>query len=457
MSTFKRLCLLLILFARSLSVMAAEGQIPNQPYRADELFTQISPQLSNRHHNQPSVINGYVLLAGNGVHEFWDISDPYNPEFLSELISPHRFGEAESHQVSYAKFPDGSLYLVTVSGRGIDIWDIGNVRQPRLLSSLQLPNISYGDVNNAVWGVAWQGDYIYVGATTTGLFIVDASNPMQPQLINTIAATQLGGVAAGPLFALGNLLVVTTPKNHAGIATLDISNPAQPVLLDFVNPAGSSYIGWFYGQYAYLQKPLRTYDVTTDPANIQQLGSFSTPSSEYMSFGDGHLFLGGLRGGSEGIWKYQITDPGSPRLVGRVPGRDDRWDDQFSVPVGNLVVVSDDQNVGGFVGSFVAVHATQPDIQPPLVSYVNPPDGALQQALTTRIALSFSDQVEFASVDRSSLIVRPLGGQALSGKWGYNQTVVTFWPDRPLVPGYDLRNYCQGRRHHRPGRQCYCQ
>ncbi len=298
--------------------------------------------------------------------------------------------------------------------------------QPRLLSALQLPNINYGDVNNAIWGVAWQGDYIYVGATTTGIYIVDAAKPSQPRLINTIPTTRFGGIPAGPLFALGNLLVVTTPKNHSGIATLDISDPAVPVLLDFVDPSGNSYIGWFYGKDAYLQKPLRTYDVTTDPSDIRQLGSFSTPNSEYMSFGDGYLFLGGLRGGSEGIWKYDITDPNNPSLIGRIPGRDSRWDDQFSVPVGNIMVVSDDQNVGGFVGSFVAVHATQPDSEPPRVSYVNPPDGALQQALTTRIALSFSDQIEFTSVDTSTLIVRPLGGQALSGKWGYSQTVVTF-------------------------------
>ncbi len=116
MFTLKRLFLLLITFANSMSVLAAEGHLPNQFYPANELFTRISPQLSDRHHNQPSVINGYLLLAGNAEHEFWDLSDPYNPALLSELISPYNAGEAESHQVSYAKFPDGSLYLVDYLG-----------------------------------------------------------------------------------------------------------------------------------------------------------------------------------------------------------------------------------------------------------------------------------------------------------------------------------------------------
>ena len=426
--------LLLALATLLVITAAAEGQIPNRSYPSNELFTKISPQLGDRHHNQPTVINGYLLLAGNAVHEFWDISNPYSPVRLSELFSPHRFGEAESHQVSYAKSPNGRLYLVTISGRGIDLWRIDNVHAPQLLSALELPKINYGDIHNAVWGVAWQGDYIYVGATTSGLYIVDASDPTQPRLLTTIPTSKLGGVAAGPLFALGNLLVITAPNHQAGVVTMDISDPANPTLLDFVKRSDNprSYIGSFYGQYAYLQRPFDTYDVTTDPRNINLIGSVSTPRSEYMSFGDRHLFLGGERGGSEGIWKYDIGDPNDHRLIGRIPGRDGRWDDQFSVPIGNLIAISDDQNVNGYVGSYIAVHDTEPDTQPPVVEYVNPPDGAVDQALSSRIGLSFSDQIEFSTVDSSTLIVRPTGGQALTGRWGYSQTVVSFWPDQPL-------------------------
>ena len=414
--------------------LAPEGRVPNRSYPTSELFTQISPQLGERHHNQPSVIDGYLLLAGNGVHEFWDISDPYSPVRVSEFFSPHRFGEAESHQVSYAKSADGSLYLVTISGRGIDLWSIDDVdvRAPRLLKALKLPNIDYGNLHNAVWGVAWQGDYIYVGASTSGLYVVDAADPVRARLVRVVPRSRLGGVAAGPLFALGNLLVITNPLNLSGVVTLDISEPTDPTLLDFVRPRGKSYVGWFYGGNAVLQTPYRTYDVTSNPRDIKLIGSFTTPASEYVSHGDGHLFLGGLRGGSEGIWKYDIGDPDQPRLIGRIPGRDTRWDDQFSVPIGNLVAISDDQNVGGYVGSYLAVHDTAPDTRPPAVDYVNPPDGAVDQALTSAIGLSFTDQIEFASVGAGTLFVRPVGGEALAGKWGHSHTVVTFSPTEPL-------------------------
>ena len=394
--------------------------------------------MGDRRHNQPSVVNGYLLLAGNGVHEFWDIADPYAPERLSELFSPHRRGQGESHQVSYARFADGSLYLATISGRGIDLWGIDDVRTPRLLSGFELPNTSYGDVHNAVWGVAWQGDYIYVGATSDGVHVVDAADPTQPRLVATVPTSAMGGVLAGPLFALGNLLVVTTPKVHAGIVTLDIGDPANPTLLDFLAPSRpGSYIGSFYGKHAYLQNPLRVFDVTTDPSDIRQIGSANNRRTEYLSFDDGYAFVGGTRGGSQGIWKYDLADPARPTLESRIPGRDARWDDQFSVPIGNLIAISDDQNVNGYVGSYLAVHDGQPDTRPPVVEYVNPPDGAFDQPTSSRIGLSFSDQIELASVDGSTLFVRPADGEPLKGKWGHTQTVLSFWPETPLLPDTD--------------------
>ena len=177
---------------------SARGRIPDRSYPSAELYTKISPQLGASEHNQPTVINGHLLLAGSGVHEFWEISDPYSPVKVSEFSSPHRFGRAESHQVSYARFGNGSLHLATVSGRGIDLWGIDNLSAPRLLSAIELPNINYGDVNNAVWGIAWQGDYIYVGATTSGLYIVDASNPARPRLVGTVPRSELGASPRAP-------------------------------------------------------------------------------------------------------------------------------------------------------------------------------------------------------------------------------------------------------------------
>jgi DNA-binding beta-propeller fold protein YncE len=421
----------------TVSVRAVDGVIPNLTYPTNVLFQQISPQLSTNHLNQPSVFNGYLILAGNAVHEVWDIANPYAPIRKAIMTSPHGAGEAESHQVTYGRLPNGTTYMATTSGRGVDIWNVTVTTNPVLVAAMQLPNINYGDVSGGIWGLSWQGKYLYLGATTFGLYVVDVSNPAQPQLVTTFTTSQLGGAIAGPLFALGNLLVVTSPKGYHTIATVDISEPANPRLLDAETGGASSYIGGFYGGNAYLITPLRTFDVTTDPRNIQLLASTSIPASEYVSFADQYLFLGGLRGGTEGIYKYSITNPVSPALIGRYVGRNTLWDDQFSCPIGNLLAISDDQNVNGYVGGLLAVHDVNPDTKPPTVLKVYPANGAVNQPLTTRVAVSMSEWPELATVNAASFIVRPEGGQPLAGSWGCTYTTLNFSPDAPLLPNSD--------------------
>ncbi len=423
---------------------AQSGTIPNRGYAAQELYRQIGPDLSlGVHHNQSCVVDGYLFISGNGHQEIWDISDPYAPAQVAAMDSPHNAGEAEGHQVSFARYPDGRgghrLHAVTISGRGIDFWDITDARAPQLRNALQLPGINYGDNTEAVWGLSWQGRYVWVGGTNTGIHVVDAADPANPRVVRRITTAALGGISAGPLWALGNLLVVTTPKESAGVVTLDIGDPDDPVVLDSHRPTTgtSSYMGGFFGGAAYLQSPLRTFDVTSDPRSITLLGSFATPRSEYLAFGNGHLYLGSLRrsaGGIGGVLEYEIDDPNALQQIGHVAARPNPdTDDQFPMPIGNLLVLGDDQ-AAGEQGSFLAPVAIAPDTAAPTVVYANPANGAVGQPPTSRIALSFDDQIELATVDAQSLMVRPLGGAALPGRYGVSQTVVSFWPDATLRP-----------------------
>lgn len=433
---------LLLLFAVSASFVLTHqtilffgeaGEIPHRDFPAHEVGQIISPQMGTRHMNQPSVFNGYAVLAGNAIHEVWDISDPYNPAFRAEMISQYSAGEAESHQVTYGRDASGNYYLATTSGRGIDIWNVNDIQAPLYMKALQLPGINYGDVANAVWGLSWQGDFLYVGATSNGIYVIDVRDVLGADVVATVSVTDLGGVLAGPLFAMGNLLVVTTPKGNAGVATVDISNPLQPIVMDFEHFSPKSYIGGFYGKYATLITPLRLIDATSDPADIQLVHSSEVPKSEYVSFGEEYLFLGGLRGGTQGVYKYDLADPLDPTIVGRVQGRDSRWDDQFSCPVGNLLIICDDQRVdGNYVGGVIGVHAEHKDTIGPKVMFSQPEHGAINQPLQTKIGFSFSDWIEFASVDESSFIFRELDGEPISGSWGCTYTTLNFTPSEPL-------------------------
>jgi hypothetical protein len=432
-----------------------QGVLPNKAYpasmvnvpRANWAMDLISPTLQDRHHHdQPSVINGYLMIGGN--EEFWmyDLANPAAPRLLSAFNTPNRCntcgekgqGEAESHTVSFAKYGN-KLYTVTTAGRGIDIWDITSVATPVHLTQLTLAGINYGDFTNAVWGLSWQGDYIYVGSTNNGLDILDAHDPTNVTFVKRLPTSALGGVSAGPVDAIGNILVVMTPKESSGIATLDISDPINPVLLDSFTDAAKSYIGQFYRHYAFLQTPVRVWDVLTDPTNIgaanAPLGSLTPPtSSEYMSFSDDYMFLGHIRPDA-GASKISVADPRNMVITSRIWGRLDRGginDDQFTISIGNLLVMGDDQEP--YAGTVIGVHAAAPDTKPPLVDTIIPRDKAIGQSTKSRIGVSFSDNIELATVNGASFIVRPMGGAPLAGKWGLRMGVLSFDPDQDFSP-----------------------
>lgn len=428
---------------------APEGTIPNDEYPSNVAGPTknnwrdglISPTLESEHHNQPSIINGYLQLTGNSMFSMYDISNPREPKLLSTKRSPNDDPrrEAEGHQVSYAKHGN-KIYSVTIQGNGVDIWEITDVRNPKHLKEVRISGINFGDFTAAVWGVFWQGNTIFVGGTDTGVHVIDAQDPANATLVGRLA--NVGGVNAGPLFAVGNTLVVTTPKSNKGIATIDISNPKSPVLLDSIPPAEAgedSYIGWFYGKHAYLLNPIRVYDVLSNPASISKVnGNRPGGYFEYMSFQDGMMFAGRIRP-EPGATKIDVRDIGNFKFVKDIYGRRDlkENDDQFTIAVGNLLILSDDQlspETNKYAGTVIAVHDTKPDTTPPRVDTIIPKDGTTGQALSSRIGISFTDNVELATVDSRSFIVRKQGGAVVAGNFGLSMSVLNFEPNEPLEP-----------------------
>jgi hypothetical protein len=428
----------------------AAGTIPNMPQPANTTNLPrdqwqrgiISPSLQNGHQiNQSTVVNGYLLVGGNEEFWFYDVSNPAMPRQLSTFTTPNRTGgEAETHSISYARYGN-TYYAVTIGGRGIDTWDVTNVMMPRHLQQLAIPGTNYGDYTEAVWGVAWQGQYIYVGATNNGVKVVNASNPSSMSIVAEVPTSAIGGVSAGPVEAVGNVLVVMTPKESGGIATLDISNPTAPTRLASLT-TDKAYIGAFYRHHAYLIG-VKAWDVLTNPRSIgsgtSPIGTLATEGAEYMAFSDDNMFLGHLRGeidGTPGASKISVANPRSMSVVNRIWGRlnlGDLNDDQFIFPIGNLLVIGDDQTP--YPGWFIAVHQAEPDTKAPAVDTVIPNNASTGNNVKSRIGITFSDNIELATVDAASFIVRPMGGQPLAGKYGLRNGVVNFDPDQDLAPG----------------------
>lgn len=412
----------------------ASADFPNLSYTPDQVHTHVSPTMGEHAQNQPTALDGALLFAGNARHETWDVSDPTRPVHLATFLSPHADGEAESHQVALQRTWDGRLLAAMISGRGVDLWDLTDPAAPALLSALELEGIDYGDNTEAVWGVAWAGDVLFVGGTNTGLHLVDTTDVTAPFAIDRIPMAALGGVVAGPTWIVGDVLVTTTPKDFAGLATLDVSDPRDPAVLDWIVPETDSYIGGFYGGNAWLLTPFRAYDVLTDPASITEIVNVPSPRGEYLAFGDDTMFFGSLRP-TPGVQEVDVSDPADPVVGAFVPGRKDGidsgifTDDQFPLPLGNLVVLCDDEIRHGCI---LAVRDAARDSTPPRVLATRPADGATGIAPTASITVSLSDQIHPGSVGPEAFEVRALDGTVVEGAYGIQQTLVTFTPHTPL-------------------------
>jgi hypothetical protein len=102
-------------------------------------------------------------------------------------------------------------------------------------------------------------------------------------------------------------------------------------------------------------------------------------------------------------------------------------------PIGNVALVSvDDKGEPGKATTVFPVHG-EPDATAPVAELHFPADGAAEQALTSRIGVSFDEWVEWASVHRGSFRVVGPDGE-VPGRFNVQEAIVNFSPSEPLQP-----------------------
>jgi hypothetical protein len=404
-----------------------------------------------RGHGYVTMHRGYLLVIfsfdggggnGTGGFAFLDVSDPRKPREVFSTDGNPAYGRGTPNDARDIREAHGFgisgdiLCTPTNKGRGtgLQFWDLSNPRLPQKVGSLDLPGLTGGDYAPTPWWVCWQGGrYVYVAGTSAGLFIVDASDPAQPILAdrggppNPIPPQQVGVSRVNVVHAVGNLLVAANASGR-GLATLDIGDPLHPVLLDAEDLDAGYSIMVNGGRIYAASDPAKVYDIS-DPADIRHLadGPDVADKGGYGVIQDGVFHYGS----SDRYVKLDVSGP-TPTSLGTVRPRFYLFPDwDFATALGNLVFMGND-HIGG--GALV-VHDTQPDTTGPAVTMVVPADGATAQPLTTRIGLTFSDQVDLSSVDPSTLVVRRRGpGTVVSGRTSHQHGLVNFWPDQPLEP-----------------------
>jgi len=410
------------------------------------------PGRKNYGTNVGLMLNGYFVVmfapdSGQSTGGFliYDVSNPRKPRLVKKVYEPTgRTAEfREPHAIGQATIA-GRQVLVVPSTRGIEFWDFTDVNDIRQVKKLALPTVNGGDYSKVSWQLWWQAPYVYVASADDGLYIVDARDPAHAVLArrgggrpNPVPTGELGSFRIGPIFTMGNHLVLTSMEASSGLASLDISDPLNPRLLDRIGDVPFYYATCFDGRNVYgsVRGPgarMFSYDLA-DPARfVAKDNRLAMDEQLYCAAQDHFVF----QGAQEMMHKVDVSDPLNHRHVGKgglFPEGSDlarRSDHGQVTPMGNLAFIGNDH---GYASGFI-VHDREPDTTPPRVRQVSPRHGALKQATSSRIGIALTDNILPESVHEASFIVRPRGGAALAGVYSVQLGIVNFAPAKALSP-----------------------
>jgi hypothetical protein len=432
-------------FLLGLTIPSAWGQLigpglKQVTFTQAELFNPVATLLMPAPfgNNLVSLHRGYLMvvfapdhmLPGGGLR-FYDMSNPRSPLIVSTLNTPESQDFVEAHGYGASSSYPGD-YAVFQAREGIQFWDLTDIRKPLLLNKMKLPTINGSGYDNGVFSAFWQAPYVYTASSAHGIHIVDAKDPAHPRFVKQLPMNQTGNFRVGLIFAVGNLLVASTvglDVNAHGYSFFDISDPENPKALSFLNSGPDIYASLVNGNKIYgtgLHGRFYVHDIT-DPSHVKLdrvTDTISGAHGEYVYIQDNFA----MAGFETGIIKVDLK---TMKPVGLPMKSMGEAQEGHPVPIGNYLIIGDDHSIG----SGVVPHSLLPDVTGPSVNMVNPPENAVNQALTSRVGITLTDLIDLASVNATSFIVREFGGSALPGKYSGQTEILNFFPDEPLKSG----------------------
>lgn len=389
------------------------------------------------HHNLVGMYDGWLVLPwapedGGGGVSLFEFNDPCAPVKIGEAFSPTM---RESHTLAIAEVDGRTLLAVDMhidgDHGGIGFWDLTDPTAPVWLSQLELPGYDYPDAYFRVaLSTFWQGDLLFVSAGFLGVFTVDVSDPANPVILDNFTEVAF---LAGSFHVIGNVALASS----AGLLktmTIDVGDPEDWETLATFETADAEgdlhpyYFATVGGRYALFARkdtgggPM-VYDLI-DPSKPTLVGGVENPEADggYVYRHHDMLFQGESNFGS----RYDFADPAAPVELTRI---DIDGDFDTLTPIGNVAVASVDSGAAAGLSTVVFPWAAEPDSRGPTAELVNPADGTVWVPVTGRIGLSFDELVEPRSVHAGSFRVWDEAGRAVPGRFYTQEHIVNFVPD----------------------------
>lgn len=408
--------------------------------------------------NVSVMVNGYLLTAfapdggyPTGGWLLYDVSNPRDIKLKKTVYDPSGTTKdfREPHSLGVTTIA-GKTYVVMAADTGVEFWDFTDINDIKRVKKLTLgqgyPNNF--DYDALSWQLFWQAPYLYVASSGRGLHIIDARDPANAKLAdrgsgkpNPVPIGSLGGFRLGPIFAMGNQLLLSSMETTAGFASLDISDPLNPVLVNSKATLPTYYATCYNGKKLYTSGrnaagKVGGYDLT-DVRNITTENENASPvEGLYCATQDNILIVGAQRH----IFKYDVSNPASyPEL-----GRSERVANPTFVPplaktdpdLGQVTMYGNLVFVGGDHGHDTAFrpHQKLPDTTRPVVIATSPANGAQQQSVTSRVGFGLSDNILLETLNTTNFIVRVKGGAQVAGLYSVQLGMINFAPIAPLQP-----------------------
>lgn len=326
---------------------------------------------------------------------------------------------------------DGSVLHVAALHIGIDSFDVSSPGSPLFLNHIAL-------ADNACWDVEVSGTFLFVANGRFGMSVVDLTTQTE------VAVLPLPGLA-NHIVLNGNVAVLSLGGD--GIATVDISSPAAPQLLDTASTSGSAFgSGILNGKLAVGSwTAVEVFDVS-DPSNIVKTAWDNTKTwamgADIEPYGsDGLVVVADWRGmttyltapdagpdidvspdrldfgevsAQENLF-VEVSNTGSQTLdvtVGSIPAGFEVSPDLFSVPPGGSQLVLVSGSGTGQVKESIEYSSNDPD-EPVAKQYVYKNNTAFPQVDSEAPDFTLQDIDDYwhyLSDYRGSVVFMEFGG-----------------------------------------------
>jgi hypothetical protein len=284
----------------------------------------------------PPASHGNHLYVGTGATlTTWDMTDPGQPIVVDRSSATPARGPVRAlatvGDYLYAAWSNPS------SEGGITIYSLADPAHPQVVAEYEDYVVS--DFKHPS-GLAASGDYVYLGDSENGLIVLDASNPLAPVNIGTVAGVNeftSMGVYGGQLLTTGSSWI-----GGRIVHVIDISNPAAPVLAGTGALNGELVLravltdGYAIG----VGLELQIYDLH-DPANIVQVYNSEIDEATHAVVQGDVLYLVG----ASGIQVWDFSTPALPSLLRTVPMDAFAPDQAADTPFGPLILTHTDRGL----------------------------------------------------------------------------------------------------------------